>query len=65
MFEVRPNRPEEGLRIVSIWRAAVIATHEFLSTEDRNEIELEAEALSAVGGALGAVDLQYLWAWSG
>jgi hypothetical protein len=31
MFEVRPNRPDEGLRIVSIWRAAVTATHEFLS----------------------------------
>ena len=44
MFEVRPNRPEEGLRIVSIRRAAVIATHEFLSPEDRNEIDLEAEA---------------------
>jgi putative acetyltransferase len=44
MFDVRPNRPDEGQRIVSIWRAAVAATHEFLSPEDRKAIDAEAQA---------------------
>lgn len=44
MFAVRPNRPEEGQRIVSIWRAAVAATHDFLSAEDRSAIDPEAQA---------------------
>jgi putative acetyltransferase len=44
MFEVRPNRPDEGERIVAIWRAAVDATHEFLSPQDRKEIDVEAQA---------------------
>jgi putative acetyltransferase len=38
MFEVRPNRRDEGQCIVSIWRAAVSATHEFLSPEDRKDV---------------------------
>jgi hypothetical protein len=45
MFEVRPNRPEEGERIVSIWRAAVAATHDFLLPEDLEEIAQNAQAL--------------------
>jgi putative acetyltransferase len=43
MFAVRPNRPEEGQRIVAIWRAAVAPTHDFLSAEDRSAIEPEAQ----------------------
>jgi putative acetyltransferase len=58
MFEVRPNRPDEGLRIVSIWRAAVTATHEFLTPEDRKEIDLEAEAYLLSAALWVAVDPQ-------
>ena len=58
MFEVRPNRPDEGQRIVSIWRAAVAATHGFLSPEDRKEIDLEAQAYLLSAALWVAVDPQ-------
>jgi putative acetyltransferase len=58
MFEVRPNRPDEGQRIVSIWRAAVAATHEFLSPQDRKEIDLEAQAYLLSAALWVAVDPQ-------
>lgn len=41
MFTIRRSRPEEGERIIAIWRAAVDATHHFLSVEDRSAIEKE------------------------
>ena len=47
-----------GLRTVSIWRAAVTATHELLSPEDRNEIELEAEAYPLSAALWVAIDAQ-------
>jgi putative acetyltransferase len=58
MFEVRPIRPDEGECIVSIWRAAVAATHEFLSPEDRKEIDVEAEAYLLSAALWVAVDPQ-------
>jgi putative acetyltransferase len=39
MTGIRPNRPEDGARVLAIWRAAVDATHDFLTPEDRLAIE--------------------------
>jgi putative acetyltransferase len=39
MVIIRPSRPDDGARVLDIWRAAVDATHDFLSPEDRQEIE--------------------------
>ncbi|WP_121116677.1 acetyltransferase [Croceibacterium ferulae] len=39
MIAIRRNRPEEGERIVSIWRNAVDATHAFLSPDDRAALD--------------------------
>ena len=36
---IRPSRPDEGARIIEIWRDAVDATHHFLKPEDRLAIE--------------------------
>jgi len=44
MFEIRRSRPADGQRIVSIWRAAVAATHDFLSAQDRCAIDADAQA---------------------
>lgn len=41
MIRIRAARPEEGARAVDIWRAAVDATHHFLSREDRIAIDVE------------------------
>lgn len=41
MFTIRPSRPDEGERIIEIWRKAVDATHHFLSSEDRLAIDEE------------------------
>ncbi len=35
MTMIRLSRPEDGKRIIAIWRAAVDATHDFLAPEDR------------------------------
>jgi putative acetyltransferase len=41
MIRIRPSTPADGERAVEIWRAAVDATHDFLSAEDRAAIEAE------------------------
>ncbi len=41
MFTIRPSRADEGDRLLAIWRAAVDATHPFLSAEDRRAIDAE------------------------
>ena len=41
MFTFRPSRPDDGKRIIEIWRDAVDATHHFLSSEDRIAIDQE------------------------
>ena len=38
---IRRCRPDEGARVVEIWRGAVDATHDFLTPEDRVAIDLE------------------------
>jgi putative acetyltransferase len=39
MIMIRPSRPDEGTRIIEIWRGAVDATHYFLTPEDRIAID--------------------------
>ncbi|WP_448538945.1 acetyltransferase [Sphingobium yanoikuyae] len=39
MIMIRPSRPDEGARILEIWRGAVDATHDFLTAEDRRAID--------------------------
>jgi putative acetyltransferase len=39
MIAIRRSRPEDGQRAIDIWRAAVDATHHFLTLADRAEID--------------------------
>lgn len=39
MASIRRSRPEEGERVVQIWRDAVDATHDFLAPDDRLELD--------------------------
>ena len=39
MTSIRASRPDEGARAIEIWRHAVDATHDFLSPQDRSEID--------------------------
>lgn len=39
-MRIRHSRPEDGQRAVEIWRKAVDATHDFLSVQDRQEIDV-------------------------
>lgn len=41
MVTIRQSRPEDGARVLHIWRAAVDATHHFLHPDDRAAIEGE------------------------
>ncbi len=41
MWRIRPSTPEDGKRVINIWRGAVDVTHDFLSPEDRVAIERE------------------------
>jgi putative acetyltransferase len=56
MFTIRQSRADEGHRTVSIWRAAVDATHDFLTDEDRVAIEGEVCAFLPQAPLLLAVD---------
>ena len=38
---IRPSRPDDGRRVIEIWRNSVDATHDFLSSEDRFAIDEE------------------------
>ncbi len=38
-MNIRYSRPEDGQRVIEIWRKAVDATHDFLSAQDRQEID--------------------------
>ncbi len=44
MVHIRLSEPEDGARIIEIWRNAVDATHDFLSAKDRQDIETEVVA---------------------
>lgn len=39
MIPIRRSRPADAERVIEIWRAAVDATHDFLSAEDRLAID--------------------------
>lgn len=41
MITLRTSTPADGERVVDIWRRAVDATHDFLSPQDRRDIEAE------------------------
>lgn len=41
--KIRPSRQGDGERVVNIWRAAVDATHDFLTVEDRQAIDIEVQ----------------------
>ena len=38
MIQIRNSTPDDGKRVIEIWRDAVDATHEFLTIEDRMAI---------------------------
>jgi putative acetyltransferase len=38
-ISIRKSRPDDGGRVIEIWRRAVDATHDFLAPADRIEIE--------------------------
>jgi putative acetyltransferase len=56
MIKLRPSRPEDGPRVVEIWAAAVDATHDFLTPEDRAAIGREVEAFLPAAQLTLAVD---------
>lgn len=56
MIKLRPSRPEDGDRVVAIWAAAVDATHDFLTPEDRAAIGREVEAFLPTAPLMLAVD---------
>lgn len=56
MIKLRPSRPEDGPRVVEIWAAAVDATHDFLTPEDRAAIGAEVEGFLPYAPMTLAVD---------
>ncbi len=56
MIRIRLSRPEDGARVVDIWRAAVDATHDFLSPADRIAIDAEVCAFLPQSALWLAVD---------
>ena len=55
-MDIRVSRPDEAERLLAIWRAAVDATHDFLSPEDRVAIDRETEAYLLSASPWVAVD---------
>ncbi|MGR7579882.1 acetyltransferase [Klebsiella aerogenes] len=41
MIKIRMSRPSEAEDIIQIWKSSLDATHDFLTTHDRQEIEKE------------------------
>ncbi|NQE62860.1 acetyltransferase [Caulobacter sp. RHG1] len=56
MIKLRPSRPDDGDRVVAIWAAAVDATHDFLSPEDRAAIDVEVQGFLPSAPLMLAVD---------
>ncbi|MFY8210254.1 MAG: acetyltransferase [Caulobacter sp.] len=56
MIKLRPSQPQDGDRIIAIWAAAVDATHDFLTSEDRASIGREVEAFLPTAPLVLAVD---------
>lgn len=56
MLKIRASTPADGERVVQIWRAAVDATHDFLSAEDRVAIDTEVQTFLPQAPLCLAVD---------
>lgn len=56
MIKLRPSRPEDGARVVEIWAAAVDATHDFLTPDDRAAIGGDVERFLPTAPLMLAVD---------
>lgn len=56
MIRIRQSSPADGERAVQIWRDAVDATHDFLTTEDRAAIEAEVQSFLPAAPLWLAVD---------
>ncbi|KQO02532.1 MULTISPECIES: acetyltransferase [Stenotrophomonas] len=56
MPTLRPSRPQDGARIIDIWRRAVDATHHFLAAADRQAIDAEVCGFLPHAPLLLAVD---------
>ncbi len=55
---IRKSRPDEGKRLVDIWRAAVTATHDFLTADDFQAIAAEVSGFLPAAPVWVAVDRQ-------
>lgn len=55
-MRIRRSRPDDGARAVAIWRAAVDATHDFLTPEDREAIAAEVHGFLPEASLWLAVD---------
>lgn len=56
MIKIRNSRSADGERVLQIWRNAVLATHDFLSCEDRAAIDREVRDFLPAAPLLLAVD---------
>jgi putative acetyltransferase len=56
MKRIRPTRPTDLAAMLGIWRRAIDATHDFLSSSDRAAIDLDVQALLPDINAWVAVD---------
>ena len=57
-IKIRPSRRDDGDRVVNIWRAAVDATHHFLTPEDRQAIDAQVQQFLPHSPLWLAVDRQ-------
>jgi len=58
MTTLRLSRADDGAALVDLWRRAVDATHDFLSTEDRLAIDAEVAGFLPQAPMTVAVDAQ-------
>jgi putative acetyltransferase len=58
MIGIRTSNPADGARVVAIWAAAVDATHDFLSAEDRAAIGEEVAGFLPSAPLMLAVDAE-------
>jgi putative acetyltransferase len=56
VIKIRTSRPADGERAVDIWRKAVDATHDFLTSADRAAIEAEVQGFLPTAPLWLAVD---------
>lgn len=58
MIKIRTSTRKDGERVMDIWRRAVDATHDFLSPDDRRDIEKEVAGFLPGAPLWVAVDSQ-------